>query len=200
MSSTSKKARVEAQPVDDATTTAKAKKGPTPRRREREQQNLRPIVPADRKQAKREQREQARKLQEEQRDGMARGDDKYLRPQDRGPQKRFTRDVVDARFNVGEALLPAMFLVVIVQMFVDPTKAFILYGFMAVYAIAWSIDSLIVARSIKRRISEVLGGKDRVESGIARTVFGRSSQLRFARMPKPRVKRGAKLEYTEHYR
>lgn len=200
MSSTSKSARAEAQPVDETARSTKAKKGPTPRRREREQQNLRPIVPTDRKQAKREQREQARRVQEEQREGMARGDDKYLRPQDRGPQKRFTRDVVDARFNVGEALLPAMFIVVIVQMFIDPRATYIMYGFMLVYAVIWAIDAAIVARSIKKRIASVLGGKERVESGIARTVFGRSSQLRFARMPKPRVKRGAKPEFTENYR
>ena len=45
--------------------------------------------------------------------GLANGDEKYLPARDRGPQKRYVRDYVDARFSIGEMLLPFLFIVII---------------------------------------------------------------------------------------
>ena len=51
--------------------------------------------------------------------GMANGEEKYLVARDRGPQRRYIRDFVDARFSVGEIMIPIMFVVIILTFVQD---------------------------------------------------------------------------------
>ena len=44
---------------------------------------------------------------------MAAGDPKYLPARDKGPQKKYVRDYVDARWSLGEVLLPMLVLVIL---------------------------------------------------------------------------------------
>ncbi|MDR9396676.1 DUF3043 domain-containing protein, partial [Pontimonas sp.] len=82
---------------------------PTPRRKDREAAARRPLVSNNRKERKSRQREQRDKA----RDGMARGDERYLPLRDKGPQRKWVRDFVDSRWNFGEFLIPMMFAVII---------------------------------------------------------------------------------------
>ena len=82
---------------------------PTPKRKEREAARRRPLVSNNRK----EQRARVAKDRERARLGMAQGEERYLPARDKGPQKRWVRDFVDARWNVGEFLIPIMFAVII---------------------------------------------------------------------------------------
>ena len=81
---------------------------PTPSRKEREAARRKPIVGGDRqaaKEAQREQRAQDRKLHAH---ALRTGDEKYekyLPAQHQGRQRRFVRDYVDARRNVGDYML-----------------------------------------------------------------------------------------------
>ena len=172
-----------------------AKKGPTPKRREREAANFKPLVPTDRKEAKKAMQAQMREKQAEARDGMARGDDRYLRESDRGPQKRFMRDVIDARFSLGEFLLPAMFLVIFVTFIPQNDLAYWAMAFIWVFLGVAVVEGVIVALSIKRRIAAVVG-KDKLDRGLILGTLTRILQLRMLRMPKSRVKRGEKIEFT----
>ena len=172
-----------------------AKKGPTPKRRDREAANFRPLVPEDRKQAKKEMQAQMRQRQQEARDGMARGDDRYLRESDRGPQKRFLRDTIDARFSLGEFLLPLMFLVIFVTFIPMQELAFWAMGFIWAYLAASIVDALIVANGIKRKLAAAVGPK-KVERGIIFATLARAMQLRVLRMPRARVRRGERIVYT----
>src|SRR3954454_2884040 len=72
------------------------KGAPTPSRKAQEAARKRPLVPNDRKEAARIQRSQSATARERARVGMAAGDEKYLPARDRGVQKRFVRDYVDA--------------------------------------------------------------------------------------------------------
>lgn len=171
------------------------KKGPTPKRSEREQQNLRPIVPTDRKAAKKAAQAEMRAKQQEARQGMLKGDDRYLRESERGPQKRFMRDVIDARFSLGEILMPLMLLIIFTNFLGDNTVALVAMIGIWVYLAVCVIEALFVARSIKRRIAEVVG-PDRVEGGIVMGTLGRCLQMRFMRMPKPQAPRFSKPEFT----
>ncbi len=56
----------------------------------------------DRAAARKTNREQVALQRERARVGMARGEEKFLPVRDRGPQKKFVRDYVDARFGIGE--------------------------------------------------------------------------------------------------
>lgn len=174
---------------------ARRKQGPTPTRREREQQNLRPLVPADRKAAQKEAREKARAQQAEAREGVMRGDDRFLRESERGPQKRFLRDRVDARISLGEALIPVMFLVIFTNFLGDNTIMLAAMAFVWVWLAASIVDGWLVGRGTKRRIAEVVG-EERVEKGIIWGTVMRALQLRFLRMPKAQVPRFSKPEFT----
>src|SRR5690242_19206596 len=57
--------------------------------------------PANTKEARALARQKRTQDAAERRQGMAAGDDKYLTVRDRGPVRRYVRDVVDARRNVG---------------------------------------------------------------------------------------------------
>ena len=75
---------------------------PTPTRKEREAANLRPLVGSDRRAAGKESRAKMAEAREKARIGMAAGEEKFLPARDKGPQRRFIRDYVDARFSVGD--------------------------------------------------------------------------------------------------
>lgn len=172
------------------------KKGPTPKRREREAENFKPLVPEDRKEARRQAQAKMRTEQAKAREGMARGDDRYLRPGERGPQKRFLRDFVDARITLGEFLIPAMFLVIFATMLPQSMNA-ATYAMIAI----WAFLLLCVAEGIlygvitRRKVAEVVG-EDKVEKGFIMQALSRSMQMRFLRMPKAQVKRFEKVEFT----
>lgn len=177
-------AKTPAPPPDDTDVVA-GKGHATPTRREREAANRRPLVPRDRKQASRMSRDQVALQRERARVGMAAGDERYLPARDKGPQKRYTRDFVDARWNIGEVLMPLLALVILSYFF--PTIAqYALIGVWMVIAIV-VVDGIVIGFQLKRRLSAKFGSMER---GIRWYAFMRAIQLRPMRLPKPQVKRG----------
>jgi hypothetical protein len=171
-----------------ASGTPLGKGAPTPTRRQQEAARKRPLVPGDRKVAAKQAREKAAIAREKSRIGMAAGDDKYLPVRERGPQKRFVRDYVDARFNVGEFMIPVMFLVIILTFFPDPNIQ--TYGILALWAffIIAVIDCVILGFIVTRKVQNKFGaGKAEKVRWYAAM---RALQLRVMRLPKPQVKRG----------
>ena len=160
----------------------------TPSRKQQEALNRRPLVPDDRKLAAKQARSKAAQSRERARVGMAAGDEKYLPMRDRGPQKRFVRDFVDARFNVGEFMIPVMFLVILLSVF--PDAAVQTYGFLALWAfvIVAVVDCVILGFVVTRKLKAKFGVEkaERVRWYAAM----RALQLRVLRLPKPQVKRG----------
>jgi hypothetical protein len=167
-------------------TTVAGKGHATPTRKEKEAARKRPLVSGDRAEARRTSRAQMQEQRERARVGMARGEEKYLPVRDRGPQKRYVRDYVDARFSIGEILIPVMFLVLIVSFvpqFGEVTYL-ILWGFFAVAV----IDVIVLGFILKRKLAAKFGA-DRVEK-VRFYAATRALQLRMMRLPKPQVKRG----------
>ena len=182
----------EAQAPDPETpeqTTARlqGKGAPTPTRREQEAARKRPLVPTDRKEAAKAARAHQADAREKARVGMAAGDERYLTARDRGPQRRYVRDYVDARFNIGEVLLPLVLIVFISYFF--PELASILLLAVWVVFIAVAIDCLILGFLVRRKLAAKFGGMDRVERGVRWYAAMRAIQLRVIRLPKPQVKR-----------
>ncbi|GHD76795.1 Protein of unknown function (DUF3043) [Salinibacterium amurskyense] len=170
----------------DSVTSGKGR--PTPTRKEREAANLRPLVSNDRKEARRTARTQMQAERERARIGMANGEEKYLPIRDRGPQKRFVRDYVDARFNVGELLVPMMFAVIIMTFFPQPEVQVI--GLMALWGffLVATLDAVLLGLRLRKKINEKFG-ESRAER-VRWYAAMRSLQLRIMRLPKPQVKRG----------
>jgi len=162
---------------------------PTPTRKEREAANQRPLVNNDRKAASKESRQKMAEARDRARVGMAAGEEKYLPARDKGAQRRWIRDYVDARFSVGEVLIPVMFLVIIVT-FVD-NEVFQLIGIAGLWLffLAAVIDGIILGTIVTRRLGAKFG-EDKVQSGSRWYAAMRGMQLRLMRLPKPQVKRG----------
>ena len=161
---------------------------PTPSRRVQEAANKRPLVPDDRKLAAKQARAKSDESRERARLGMAAGEDKYLPLRERGPQKRFARDYIDARFNVGEFMIPVMFLVILLTFFPDPSVQ--TYGILALWAffLVAIVDCIVLGFILTKKI-EAKFGADRAER-VRWYAAMRALQLRVMRLPKPQVKRG----------
>lgn len=161
---------------------------PTPSRAEREAANRRPLVP-DTKEARKRARAELRVKQDRARLGQANGEERYLQPRDRGPQRRWVRDYVDGRFHIGEMLMPALVVVLIATMFLP--YAFQFYGMLALWVfVLFTVgDMLILSRSTKKRADEKFGPENR-EKGLGWYASMRSMQMRFMRLPKPQVRIG----------
>lgn len=164
----------------------------TPTRREREAANLRPLVSSDRKAGNKASRARMREAREKARIGMANGEEKFLPLKDKGVQRRYIRDYVDARWSVGELIIPVMFLVIILTyVFASNTAMssiaiFVLWGFFLLAVIDCIIAGLLIQRKFTAKF-----GADRVQKGNRWYTAMRALQLRPMRMPKPQVKRGA---------
>jgi Protein of unknown function (DUF3043) len=176
-------------PQSDDTEVAAGKGRATPTRKEREAANRRPLVPTDRKEASRLSKDQVAAQRERARVGMAAGEERYLPLRDKGPQKRYTRDFVDARWNVGEILLPLLVLVIL-SYFFQGSMAWLaeaaLIGVWIVIAIV-VVDGLVMTFQLRKRLVAKFGSMER---GVRWYAFMRAIQLRPMRMPKVQAKRG----------
>ena len=162
---------------------------PTPTRKEREALNKRPLVPGDRKEAKQAARAKLAESREKARIGLAAGDERYLPQKDRGVQKRWVRDYVDARFNIGEFLIPVMFVVIILPFIPSPEVQ--VYGMLALWAffLIALLDCFWLGAVVRKKLRAKFGA-DKVERGVRWYAGMRALQLRVLRLPKPQVKRG----------
>lgn len=163
---------------------------PTPRRKDAEAANRRPLV-VDRKSMNAEQKAKVREERARARESMLRGEERYLPPRDKGPERRFLRDAVDSRWNVGEILLPLMLILLVGTLVPVPEiqrAAFIaVYGFI-LFGI---VDCWLLWRRTKRAFIAEFGHEP--GRGSAFYLVMRAFQLRGSRVPRPAVERGAPL-------
>lgn len=176
-------------PEETAARLTQGKGAPTPSRREQEAARKRPLVPTDRKEAARAARSKQAEAREKARVGMAAGDERYLTARDRGPQRRYVRDYVDARFSIGEFLIPVMLLVIVLSFL--PWQFMQLWGLVALWAffLIAVIDCIVLGFVVTKKIGDKFG-KTKVERGLKWYAAMRALQLRVMRLPKPQVKRG----------
>lgn len=162
---------------------------PTPTRKEREAANLRPLVSNDRRGASRESRAKYNEARERARIGMANGEERYLTQRDKGPQRRYVRDYVDARFSVGELMIPVMLLVIVLTFVQDAMMQLISLAVLWGFFILAVLDCVLAGILVTRRLSAKFG-KDQVQRGTRWYTAMRCLQMRPMRLPKPQVKRG----------
>lgn len=160
---------------------------PTPRRRDREAELKKPLVANSRKESK----ARLAKSRERARIGMANGEERYLPLRDKGPQRKWVRDFVDARWNFGEFLIPIMFAVIIATFLPSIQAQFIAIAVLWGFFLVTILDSILVGRQVRRGLREK-HGFDNVENGVRWYAAMRALQMRGLRLPKPQVKRGEK--------
>lgn len=178
----------EAAPVDPARPQGKGR--PTPRRKDAEAANRRPLV-VDQKSLNAEQKAQLRAERARAREAMMSGDERHLPARDKGPERRFLRDAVDVRWNVGELLLPIMLAVLALSLL--PFEQTRVWSFLAAYGLmAYAIlDCWLLWRRTKKRFIAEFGKEP--GKGSAWYVVMRSFQMRMSRVPRPAVERGSEL-------
>lgn len=165
-----------------------AKNRPTPTRREAQASRQRPLVPADRKAAAAESRVREREQRAKMRTAMYAGEEWALPPRDRGPHRAFIRDVLDARWNLSEFLLPIMLIGLPVSLI--PNRTAVIVGYLIVYGavLLALLDGIFMWASVKKRVRAKFGTDP--EKGSLWYSISRSMQIRPGRVPRPRVPRG----------
>nr|WP_318244846.1 DUF3043 domain-containing protein [Microbacterium pullorum] len=161
---------------------------PTPSRAEREAARKRPLV-ADTKEARARAKAELASAREKARIGMANGDERYLPVRDKGPQRKFARDFVDAGWHLGEVVMPMMLLVIMLT-FV-PIPAITYWSFIGLWIfILFVIGDMILTSIRVKKAAKARFGDTRMEKGLGWYAAMRTIQMRFMRLPKPQVKRG----------
>lgn len=164
---------------------------PTPRRKEREAARRRPLGGVDRRTAAKEQRARLKEQREREYQAMLTGDERYMPLRDRGPVRRWVRDYVDARRNLGEYFLPVsigmVFLTLLAQS--NPGLTLLVLGLLYLVVFAAIIDGFVLSRRLKKKLAAKFG-----EAVLPRgtLVYGvlRAFQMRRTRLPRPQVARG----------
>jgi hypothetical protein len=180
-----------------------AKGAPTPRRKDVEARNRRPIVSdrsrmtkQERKAFDKEERAKSRaesnaRWEREQR-AMKTGDERFMPPQHAGPVRRFGRDCIDARFSPAVIFMP-LALILLVAMFTQTLIGNVAFQYLvlAIYAIfiLVAIYSVLMVRRV-RLLTEHKFGDDKVPPRFFWQMFTRTFYPRRWRLPRPQVKRG----------
>lgn len=149
-----------------------------------------PLV-QDKRAMSKEQKAKARATRDREYQAMLAGDERHLPVRDKGPVRRWVRDYVDVRRNVGELMLP-VFVVLMLATFaaaLAPIVYFITTVFLYLFTFWVAVDSWLLARRIKRLVTEKFG-ESKVPPRIGFYGVMRTFQLRRTRLPRPQVKRG----------
>jgi hypothetical protein len=125
---------------------------------------------------------------------MKTGDERYFLPRDKGPERRFVRDYVDARFSFLELMIPAMLVTLVMGYSGIPAlqrvSNLMLFGMFLLII----IDILTIRWRLRREL--VRRFPSETHKGTTWYAVSRSMQMKFMRLPKPQVKIGERLSDT----
>jgi hypothetical protein len=161
---------------------------PTPKRSEAQAANKRPLVPNDRRAAAKASREKAREQRNLEYRAMQTGDERHLPPRDKGPLKRYARDYVDARWNLGEFFLPIAFGFIVLNFLflANPTMSVIVLMLLYGVVLLTLADAFLLWRGLKKKLIAKFG---EVPRGTMMYAVMRAFQIRRSRLPKPMSKK-----------
>ena len=142
---------------------------------------------------RREEKATRRVATSERRERMMAGDDDYLLPRDKGPVRRYARDIVDSRrISVLGLFMPAALGLIFIMLAVPQVQYYISPAMLILMAIMIA-DGFFLGRKVNRLVGEKY--PDHTESGwkLGFYAASRASQLRRMRAPRPQVNRGDKV-------
>lgn len=129
----------------------------------------------------------------ERRERMMSGDEAYLLPRDRGPIRRYVRDVVDARRNLLGLFMPAT-LFLMFAMFTTPQLQLYVSPAMLALMFVMGIDGVMLARKVSRQVDAKFPKNTESRWKLGLYAAGRASQMRRLRTPRPQVQRGGSVD------
>jgi hypothetical protein len=162
---------------------------PTPKRREAEKGRRRAVTaPANRKDAAKAVRERSRGERAQQMAALKAGDERNLPPRDRGPVRKYARDLVDSRRSVAEFFLPFALVILVLTFAPDSRWKAIGSTLWLVLVVLIIVDSIVMAMRLRRGLRKSL--PDQPSRGALAYAMMRSMQIRRFRLPPPRVRGG----------
>jgi hypothetical protein len=182
-------------PVEESRPSGKGR--PTPSRKEAEAAaKARAKPPRTRRGQAASQRATSGDSSQRVRQGMRNGEEKYLLARDKGPVRRFIRDFVDSRFSFIELIIPLLVVTMVFGYSGNATLRSlgnaVLFGSILLVIVDMGMMRFRLRRQLARRFP------DESVKGTTYYAFTRAMQMKFMRLPKPKVKIGQEL--PEHYR
>ncbi|MFM7499563.1 MAG: DUF3043 domain-containing protein [Actinomycetota bacterium] len=165
------------------------KNKPTPKRNEKKVTPA--LAPAATKEAKKAERENARRRRMEMRELYMKGDERALPKRDKGPVKKFARDYVDSRWSIAEFFLPLLMVVLLLTALPNVTVKILATLLMYIVVLISVLDGIWMGRQIKKHCASKFPNES--AKGVSMYAWMRSTQIRRLRTPAPQVDRGTKL-------
>lgn len=191
-----------AESVDEATSTevdatqsrgyTPGKGRPTPKRGQAQRRVVEP-PPKDKREAARRLREKQRSERAEASARMRAGDERYLLPRDKGPEKALVRDIVDSRRNPSSYFFGGVFIVLIgsvIRLPMIQLLANLLWLILLLIAVA---DGVLISRRVKKLVRERLPKSTERLGSLYFYAIMRALSFRGMRVPNPRVKIGQQI-------
>lgn len=146
--------------------------------------------PANRREALKRSREKQRSERSEAYEGMKAGDERYLLPRDKGPERALVRDIVDSRRTAGPWFFGGAFLLLALS-FVPDGRA-VMAANLIWYALALIVvfDTILLCRKVRKLVKERFPKTTQKMGSLYLYTFTRAILFRRLRMPRPRIKLG----------
>ncbi|MDP9816837.1 hypothetical protein J3R04_002807 [Spirilliplanes yamanashiensis] len=166
----------------------------TPKRSSVQRRRVAEKAPENRREAYRQLRDRQRAERAEATAGMKAGDERYLLPRDRGPERSLVRDVVDSRRTVGTYFFGGALVVLIGSQPMMPKVVQLGTNILwVILAAGVVIDSILIARKVKRLVRERFPKSDQRLGSLYLYGIMRGLTFRRMRIPKPKVEIGAQV-------
>ena len=171
------------------------KDSPTPKRKDSEKANkVNSITAAVNKDGRKRDRDAMKAARISARAAYMRGEEGALPLRDKGPVKRFVRDYVDSRRNIGEYFLPVVAAVLVLSVVHNKHNNFVsLIAILFMYAamLYTVISGFVMTRRIRKAVTERFPHES--TKGVGMYGWLRSTQMRKMRAPAPQVQIGEKI-------
>ncbi|MDT5044078.1 MAG: hypothetical protein QOE51_5063 [Actinoplanes sp.] len=126
--------------------------------------------------------------------GMRAGDPRYLLARDRGPERELVRNIVDSRRTVGTWFFGGAVIVLIGSSTKMPVQVQLFANLLwAALAIAVIVDSFLIARRVKKLVTERFPKTTLRRGSLYLYAIMRGLSFRRMRVPKPAVALGTKI-------
>lgn len=153
--------------------------------RQRRKELRRSMTKSERK----EQKAKERRVLSERRERMMAGEEAFLLPRDKGPVRRYARDIVDSRRNFLGMFMPAAIAVIFVMMLI-PQMQYYTSPLMLLFLIVMAVDGFFLARKVNRAVDAKFPDNTETHLRLGMYAVSRATQIRRLRIPKPAVSPG----------
>jgi len=194
------------EPVTPGGTTA-PKGRPTPKRADKRRGPVAPapLTAAEARQRRKEMRNTMSKEERreakaaeraalgQRRERMLSGEEAFLLPRDKGPVRRYARDIVDSRRNFLGLFMPAAIAMIFVMMLL-PRVQVIISPLMLLFMLIMAIDAVFLARKVNNAVDARFPDNTETRWRLGLYAASRASQIRRLRIPRPQVSPGTTID------